>query len=68
MARISTSPENFHLHLRGGTHDSHHQRVAALAIPGARVGPEQVRIPREQAGGEWMQVLVRVLRALTDAG
>ncbi len=68
VERISTSPESFHLRLRGGAHDGHRQRVATLAIPGARVGPEQVRIPREQAGAEWMQVLVRVLRALVETG
>ncbi len=64
VERISTSPESFHLHLRGGTTAEHRRSVAALGIAGARVGPEQVRIPREQAGTEWMPLLVRVLRAL----
>ncbi|MXX19596.1 MAG: transcription-repair coupling factor, partial [Dehalococcoidia bacterium] len=67
VERISTSPESFHLRLRGGTTHRHQQAVAALGVPGARVGPEQVRIPREQAGTEWMPLLARVLRALADA-
>lgn len=67
VERISTSPESFHLRLRGGTTREHQRKVAALGIPGARVGPEQVRIPREQAGTDWMPLLVRVLRALADA-
>ena len=67
VERISTSPESFHLRLRGGTTHRHQRTVATLDIPGARVGPEQVRIPREQAGTEWMPLLVRVLRALADA-
>ncbi|MDE2933107.1 MAG: transcription-repair coupling factor [Chloroflexota bacterium] len=67
VERISTSPESFHLRLRGGTTHRHQQVVAALGVPGARVGPEQVRIPREQAGTDWMPLLARVLRALADA-
>ena len=68
VERISTSPESFHLRLRG--------RLDApppaggrrrWAYPGVRVGPEQVRIAREQAGTDWMPLLVRVLRALADA-
>ena len=67
VERISTSPESFHLRLRGGTTHQHQQAVAGLGVPGVRVGPEQVRIPREQAGTEWMPLLVRMLRALADA-
>ena len=67
VERISTSPESFHLRLRGGTTHRHQRTVATLGVPGMRVGPEQVRIPREQAGTEWMPLLVRVLRALADA-
>ena len=67
VERISTSPESFHLRLRGGTTHGHQRAVAALGVPGARVGPEQVRIPREQAGTDWMPLLARVLRALADA-
>ena len=66
IERISTSPESFHLRLRGGTTRAHQRAVDRLGIAGARVGPEQVRIAREQAGTEWMPLLVRVLRALAD--
>ena len=67
VERISTSPESFHLRLRGGTHAGHRRVTEGLGIPGVRVGPEQVRIPREQAGTDWMPLIVRVLRALADA-
>ena len=62
--RISTSPESFHLRVRGGTQEEHHRATATFAIPGLRVGPEQVRIPREEAGTDWMPLLVQVLLAL----
>ncbi|MBH77350.1 MAG: transcription-repair coupling factor [Dehalococcoidia bacterium] len=68
VERISTSPSNFHLRLRNGTTQKHRKAVHDLDIPGTRVGPEQVRIPREQAGTEWMPLLVRVLRALANTG
>ncbi len=67
VERISTSPESFHLRLRGGATPQHHRAIAALGEQGVRVGPEQVRIAREQAGTEWMPLLVRVLRALADS-
>ena len=66
VERISTSPESFHLRLRGGTTRGHQRAVDALGVAGARVGPEQVRIAREQAGMDWMPLIVRVLRALAD--
>ncbi len=67
VERISTSPESFHLRLRGGATDAHRRAVAALGVSGARVGPEQVRIPRGEAGTDWMPLLARTLRALADA-
>ncbi|MYA54612.1 MAG: hypothetical protein F4X89_14225 [Dehalococcoidia bacterium] len=67
VERISTSPESFHLRLRGGTTRGHQRAVDALGVAGARVGPEQVRIAREQAGTDWMPLIVRVLRALAGA-
>ena len=67
VERISTSPESFHLRLRGGTTREHQRAVAALGVNGARVGPEQVRIPRGEAGTDWMPLLARTLRALADA-
>ena len=67
VERISTSPESFHLRLRGGTTRGHQRAVDALGVAGARVGPEQVRIARELAGTDWMPLIVRVLRALAGA-
>ena len=67
VERISTSPESFHLRLRGGSTGAHQRAVEGLGVAGVRIGPEQVRIAREQAGTDWMPLLVRVLRALADA-
>ncbi len=67
VERISTSPESFHLRLRGGSTGAHQRAVEGLGVPGVRIGPEQVRIAREQAGTDWMPLLVRILRALADA-
>ena len=67
VERISTGADSFHLRLRGGAREEHRRAVAALAVPGARTGPRQVRIPREEAGTEWLPLLTRVLRALAAA-
>ena len=66
IERISTSPESFHLRVRGGTQERHRRAVAAFELPGIRVGPEQVRIPREEAGTDWMSLLIQILRTLGE--
>ena len=67
VERIFTSEHGFHLRLRGGVREEQRRAVAALAVPGARTGPEQVRIPRDAGGGEWLPLLTRVLLALAEA-
>ncbi len=63
---IKTDGQMFHLIVRGGTSEQQRKRVSALALPGVLVGPNQVRIDRATTGEAWMQVIVRLLRALSS--
>ena len=66
VSSIKTDPQLFHIVIRGGISEIQRRRVSALALTGLLVGPNQVRIERAAAGDAWMQVLVRVLRALAS--
>jgi transcription-repair coupling factor (superfamily II helicase) len=61
---IKTDEHMFHFRLRGGTPADLRERVEGLGQEGILVGPNQVRIDRLTAGANWMQFLVRVLRAM----
>ncbi len=61
---ISTTATTFHLRVRGGLLDSQREKVEALKVPGVRLGPEQVRIDRIEAGEAWMTLLVRIVRTM----
>jgi transcription-repair coupling factor (superfamily II helicase) len=64
---IKTDEFMFHIRVRGGVRDDVRARVEALRLQGILVGPNQVRLDRLTAGGGWMQLLVRVLRAMVGA-
>ena len=61
---IKTSQPFLHIHLRSGTTDAQRAAVEKLRLPGLIPGPNQVRIERGHAGENWMQILVKVLRAM----
>ena len=65
---IKTDEFMFHIRIRGGVRDDVRARVEALRLQGILVGPNQVRIDRLTAGGGWMQLLIRVLRAMARPG
>ncbi len=66
VSSIKTDPQLFHIVVRGGISEIQRRRVSALGLTGLLVGPNQVRIERAAASDAWMQVLVRVLRALAS--
>jgi len=63
---IKTDEHMFHLRVRGGTTDALRARVDALGLKGVLVGPNQVRIDRLSSGANWMPLLVRVAKAMTE--
>jgi transcription-repair coupling factor (superfamily II helicase) len=63
---IKTDDQMFHIRVRGGVSGGQRDRVQALGLASALVGPNQVRIDRVATAGDWMQVLVRILRALVE--
>jgi transcription-repair coupling factor (superfamily II helicase) len=65
---IKTDEQMFHLRVRGGVPPVIRSRVEALRMESVLVGPNQVRIDRVGVGARWMQLLIRVLRAMGDEG
>lgn len=65
---ISTTEHLFHIRVRGGVRPEQRRAVEALGQPGALVGPNQVRLDRMGVGEDWMQALIRVLRAMGRTG
>ena len=61
---IMTTATTFHIKVRGGVLESQREKVEALRLAGVRVGPEQVRIERIEAGEAWMTLLVRIVRTM----
>ncbi len=61
---VKTDEHMFHIRVRGGVTQAQKAAVEGLGLPGVLVGPNQVRIDRLTAGGQWMQLLVRILRAM----
>jgi transcription-repair coupling factor (superfamily II helicase) len=61
---IMTTATTFHIKVRNGVTESQRSKVEALRLRSVRVGPEQVRIDRVEAGEGWMTLLVRILRAM----
>ncbi|MGE5597174.1 MAG: TRCF domain-containing protein, partial [Hyphomicrobiales bacterium] len=63
---IKTDEQMFHIRVRHGVPQDMRERVQALGLQAVLVGPNQVRIDRVGVAGNWMTVLVRVLRAMVD--
>ncbi|HKS92891.1 MAG TPA: transcription-repair coupling factor [Tepidiformaceae bacterium] len=63
---VKTDDQMFHLRVRGGVTPAIRRRVEALGLDSVLVGPNQVRLDRVGTGTRWMQLLVRVLRAMVD--
>ncbi|MFQ5380249.1 MAG: transcription-repair coupling factor [Dehalococcoidia bacterium] len=61
---ISTTSDTIHVQVRDGLRGPQRARVEELKLPGVRIGPEQARIDRLTHADDWMQVLIRILRAL----
>jgi transcription-repair coupling factor (superfamily II helicase) len=61
---VMTTATTFHIKVRHGVTDTQRARVEGLGQRGVRVGPEQVRIDRVEAGEGWMPLLVKILRAM----
>jgi transcription-repair coupling factor (superfamily II helicase) len=63
---IKTDEQMFHIRLRGGVASEVRDRVTALGLDSALVGPNQVRLDRIGMGTDWMPLLIRVLRAIAE--
>jgi len=64
VASVKTSQPFIHIQVYDETTRAQRDGVARLQIPGLIPGPTQVRLDRVAVGESWMQVLIRVLRAM----
>jgi transcription-repair coupling factor (superfamily II helicase) len=65
VASIKTSQPFIHIQVHDGTTEKQRAAVERLEVPGTIPGPNQVRLDRVSVGKDWMQPLIRVLRAMS---
>jgi transcription-repair coupling factor (superfamily II helicase) len=65
---IKTDEQMFHIRVRGGVSEAVRARVTSMRLDGVLVGPNQVRIDRVGHAQDWQPLLIRILRAMMEAG